>query len=51
MWLLLLVSIAWGFSFGLIKGNLTGIDSNFISFARMAFSLVVFLPFLKFKKN
>jgi drug/metabolite transporter (DMT)-like permease len=50
MWLLLLVSIAWGFSFGLIKGNLTGIDSNFISFARMAFSLVVFLPFLKFKK-
>ena len=50
MWILLLVSIAWGFSFGLIKGNLTGIDSNFISFARMAFSLVVFLPFLKFKK-
>jgi drug/metabolite transporter (DMT)-like permease len=50
MWLLLLVSIAWGFSFGLIKGNLTGIDSNFVSFARMAFSLVVFLPFLKFKK-
>jgi drug/metabolite transporter (DMT)-like permease len=50
MWILLIVSLAWGFSFGLIKGNLTGIDSNFVSFARMAFSLLVFLPFIKFKK-
>jgi carboxylate/amino acid/amine transporter len=50
MWLLLIVSLAWGFSFGLIKGNLTGIDSNFVSFARMALSLFVFLPFIKFKK-
>ncbi|MHC1740404.1 MAG: EamA family transporter [Anaerolineaceae bacterium] len=50
MWILLIVSIAWGFSFGLIKGNLTGVDSNFISFARMALSLLVFLPFIKFKK-
>lgn len=50
MWLLLVVSIAWGFSFGLIKGNLTGVDSNFVAFARMALSLLVFLPFLKFKK-
>jgi carboxylate/amino acid/amine transporter len=50
MWLLLIVSIAWGFSFGLIKGNLTGVDSNFVAFARMAFSLLVFLPFIKFKK-
>ena len=47
---LLLVSIAWAFSFGLIKGNLAGVDSNFVSFARMAFSLLVFLPFLKYKK-
>lgn len=50
MWILLLVSLAWGFSFGLIKGNLTGVDSNFVSFARMAFSLLVFLPFIKYKK-
>lgn len=47
---LLLVSLAWAFSFGLIKTNLTGIDSNFVSFARMAFALLVFLPFVKFKK-
>ncbi len=47
---LLLVSLAWAFSFGLIKTNLTGIDSNFVSLARMAFALLVFLPFVKFKK-
>lgn len=47
---LLLVSLIWAFSFGLIKGNLTGLDSNFVSFCRMAVSLLVFLPFLKFKK-
>ena len=50
MIILLLVSVAWGFSFGLIKGNLTGVDSNFVSLARMALSLLVFLPFIKFKK-
>jgi EamA-like transporter family. len=50
MALLLLVSLAWGASFGLIKGNLAGLDSNFVSFVRMGLSLLVFLPFLKFKK-
>ena len=50
MYLLLLVSLIWAFSFGLIKGNLTGLDSNFVSFFRMIVSLVVFLPFLRIKK-
>ena len=50
MLLLFLVSLAWAFSFGLIKGNLTGVDSNFVSLARMSLSLLVFLPFIKFKK-
>lgn len=50
MYLLLLVSLIWAFSFGLIKGNLTGLDSNFVSFCRMIISLVVFLPFLRIKK-
>lgn len=36
-------------SFGLIKGNLAGLDPNFVAFARMAVSLVVFLPFLRLK--
>lgn len=47
---LLLVSLAWAFSFSLIKGNLAGVDTNFVSFARMFFSLLVFLPFIKWKK-
>ncbi len=50
MFYLLLVSLIWAFSFGLIKGNLTGLDSNFVSFCRMAVSLLVFLPFLKIRK-
>lgn len=50
MFYLLLVSLIWAFSFGLIKGNLTGLDSNFVSFCRMAISLLVFLPLLKLKK-
>ena len=48
---LLLVSLIWAFSFGLIKGNLTGLDSNFVAFCRMFVSLLIFLPFLKFTKN
>ena len=47
---LLLVSLIWAFSFGLIKGNLAGLDSNFVSFCRMAVSLIVFVPFLKLRK-
>lgn len=50
MLLLFIVSLAWAFSFGLIKGNLTGVDSNFVSFARMALSFLVFLPFIKFRR-
>jgi carboxylate/amino acid/amine transporter len=48
--LLFIVSLAWAFSFGLIKGNLNGVDSNFVSFARMLISLLVFLPLVKFRK-
>lgn len=46
---LLIVSILWAFSFGLIKGNLISIDSNFVSFARLFISFLVFLPFLRIK--
>jgi len=46
---LLLVSILWAFSFGIIKDNLISIDSNFISFARLFISFIVFLPFIKIK--
>ncbi|MBN2570969.1 MAG: EamA family transporter [Ignavibacteriales bacterium] len=46
---LLIVSIVWAFSFGLIKDNLTGLDSNYVSFLRIFISFIVFVPFLKIK--
>lgn len=46
---LLAVSIVWAFSFGLIKGRLAGLDSAFISAARLGLALVVFLPFLRLR--
>ncbi len=44
---LLIVSLLWAFSFGLIKGRLAGLDSGFISAARLGLALLVFLPFLR----
>jgi len=49
MFYLLLVSLIWAFSFGLIKNQLAGLDSNFIAAARLLVSLLVFLPFLRIK--
>jgi drug/metabolite transporter (DMT)-like permease len=48
MLLLLLVSILWAFSFGLIK-RLTGFDGAFISASRLALALLVFLPFVRLR--
>ncbi len=47
---LIIASIVWAFSYGLIKVNLTSLDPNFVTFCRMAFALPLFLPFLKLKK-
>lgn len=44
---LIFVSFVWAFSFGIIKGQLTGLDSGFVSFTRLAISLIVFLPFFR----
>ena len=46
---LLFVSLIWAFSFGLIKDNLASVDPNFVAFARLFVSLLVFLPFLRLK--
>lgn len=46
---LIAVSLLWAFSFGLIKGRLAGLDSAFISAARLGLALLVFLPFLRFR--
>lgn len=44
---LIVVSIIWGFSFVIIKGSLTSLDSNFVSFARLLISLLIFLPLVR----
>jgi drug/metabolite transporter (DMT)-like permease len=46
---LISVSLLWAFSFGLIKGRLAGLDSAFISAARLGLALVVFAPFLRLR--
>lgn len=46
---LIIVSIVWALSFSLIKGNLTSLDSNFVAFARLLISFIIFLPFLRIK--
>lgn len=43
---LFLASLIWGFSFGLIKGHLTGLDPNLVAFLRLAIALGLFIPFL-----
>ena len=49
MLLLIVVSLIWAFSFGLIKRFLVGIDSTFVSAARLGLALLVFLPFLRLR--
>ena len=47
---LIFVSIVWALSFSLIKGSLTSIDPNFVSFFRLFVSLIIFLPFLRIRQ-
>lgn len=46
MWRLILVSIIWAFSFGLIKGKLTGLDSGLVASIRLILCFLCFLPFM-----
>jgi drug/metabolite transporter (DMT)-like permease len=46
MLLLLLVSLVWAFSFGLVK-RLGGLDPTAVATLRLAISLLVFAPFLR----
>lgn len=47
---LLIVSLLWSFSFVIIKGKLTVLEPNLVSFLRLAFAFLMFLPFFKPKK-
>lgn len=50
MALLLIVSLVWAFSFGLIKGRLAGLDPAAVAVVRLAFAAVVFAPFLRIRR-
>lgn len=45
MFILLLVSCIWGFSFGLIGNRLAGLDPAAVAVTRLSLSLLVFAPF------
>lgn len=47
---LLITSLVWAFSFGLIKNQLSGLDPNLVAFLRLFISFIIFVPFLNFKK-
>src|SRR4051812_14675334 len=44
---LILVSLIWALSPGLIKGHLAGLDSSFIATVRLGLAFLVFLPFVR----
>lgn len=44
---LLVVSLIWAFSFGLIKNSLAGVDPFFVAAARLGIALLVLLPFFR----
>ena len=46
---LLIVSLLWSFSFVIIKGTLTTLDSNFVSAVRLLLAMVVFLPSFRWR--
>lgn len=47
---LLIVSVLWAFSFGLIKEYLGGLDSDLVACVRLTISFLVFLPFLRIRR-
>lgn len=46
---LIIVSLLWAPSFGLVGHYLKGVDANFVAAARVVLSLVVFLPLMRLK--
>ncbi len=47
--LLLIVSLIWAFSFGLIKDGLAGLSPSFVAFVRLFIALLCFVPFLRIR--
>lgn len=46
---LLVVSLLWAFSFGLVKRHLAGLDSALVATVRLGIALVLFLPLLRLR--
>ena len=46
---LILVSLLWAFSPGLIQNRLAGLDSSFVTTARLGLALLLFLPFVRLR--
>lgn len=46
---LIIASMIWAFSWGLIKGQLTTLDPNFVAWARILITLPIFLPIVRFR--
>lgn len=51
MALLLLASLIWAFSFGLIKRHMTALDPALVAFARLLLAWLAFIPFLRSRGN
>jgi drug/metabolite transporter (DMT)-like permease len=47
MYLLLVASVVWGFSFGLIGNRLAGVPAPLVALVRLSLSLLVFVPFAR----
>lgn len=47
---LFLVSLLWAFSFGLIKGGLSGLPSSTVAFLRLLVACAAFAPFLRIRR-
>jgi drug/metabolite transporter (DMT)-like permease len=47
---LLIATLLWALSFGLIKQQLTGLDANLIAWLRLALALPLLLPFLRWRE-
>lgn len=46
---LVIASLIWGVSFGLMKKFMIGLDPAFVAWGRLALAVPIFLPLLKFK--
>jgi drug/metabolite transporter (DMT)-like permease len=47
---LFFVSLLWAFSFGLIKGGLSGLPSSSVAFLRLLIAFAAFVPFLRLRR-